>query len=103
MNALEVLGDQSQLSGEKALEELLRNAAFISKIELNLTYRLWIGAEDGQLYQVTGESRTYLPYLTEEQEDGLSYDLETTSGAVFTISQHGAVDEITLPEEVAQS
>jgi hypothetical protein len=102
MDALGVFAGQSPLTGLEAIEELLRNAEFISKTELSLTYRMWIGAEDGQLYQISGESLSFLPYLTEEQ-DGPPYDLDMTSTLTYSISEHGAVEEIVLPEGALQS
>ena len=100
VDALEMLLQQTPGTPLERMEMMLKAADFLAKSELSLTYTLWIGAEDGQLYRGESVSYTFLPYLTEE-EPGPPYDLETETSAEFTISQHGKIDEIEIPAEVA--
>ena len=98
LDALQVLMMQSTGTLEQ-MRELLESTDFILKSEYTLTYTLWIGAEDGLLYQGESEGYTYLPYLTEEQ-DGPPYDITIEYSSAFTISDHGTVETITLPAEM---
>lgn len=100
LNALEVFASQGPALD---IETLLKSASLIAASEFELTYTLWIGAEDGQLYQVAGTGRSFVPYLTTSYANGPSYDVETTSTIKFTLFQHAAVSDIVLPEEIDAS
>lgn len=100
VDALQVMISQMPMTPEERIRMALEAADFFAKSELRLTYTLWIGAEDGQLYRGESAGYTLLPYLTEE-EPGPPYDLKTETSAEFTISQHGEIVEIEIPAEVA--
>ena len=99
VDARQVMLEQMPGNTLDTVRMLLENMRFLNKSDLSLTYTLWVGAEDSLLYRGESAGRNFLPYLTEDAP-GPSYDLDTSSTAAFTISQHGAVDEITLPEAI---
>lgn len=100
VDALEIMLRQTPGTPLERMRLMLESADFFKKSELSLRYTLWIGAADGQLYRGESVGSTFLPYLTEE-EQGVPYDLTIESSAAFTIAQHGAVDAIRLPDEIA--
>ncbi len=97
VDALTVLVNQTPAAPEDQLRLLRESPKFFAKSELSLTYTLWIGADDSLLYHGESVGRNFLPYLTEEAP-GPPYDMELNSMAAFTISQHGAVAAIELPD-----
>src|SRR5690606_27850688 len=68
LDALTVLLRQSP--GNVELEDVLDQLNLMAASDVSLNYRLWIGAEDGLIYKGDSEGRTYIPYLSEEIEDG---------------------------------
>ena len=100
VDALQVMLEQMPGDTLDTVRMLLDNVSFVNKSDLSLHYTLWIGAEDGLLYRGESAGRNFLPYLTEDVSPGPPYDLDISSTATFTISQHGAVGEITLPEAI---
>jgi len=89
--------NMNQIMGE--LDNLLGIGEFLTQAEFKLIYTLWSGVDDGLLYQGDNIGYTLLPYLTANQQ-GIPYDIENSFDATFTITQHGTVDAIELPEEL---
>ncbi len=102
-NVIELLLVQTPIvegSIEQSREEIIAEAeAILVEGNATISYRLWIGADDGLLYRGTGEQYTFLPYLTAEIEGGPNVDLETEFSADFAISQHGQPVTIEPPDE----
>ena len=88
---------QSPATSENSSQALIEE---LPNSELSLHYTLWIGVEDGFLHRVENVGRFFFPYFTEEKA-WPPYDYETNINGVYIIWDHGMVDEIDLPEEVA--
>jgi len=88
----------SQLPGslEDKLNMMLESAGLFARSEFELGYTLWIGADDGLLYRGVSMGYSKLPYLTEQEENGLPYDLTNDYSSTFTISGHGQTEAIQL-------
>ena len=99
LDALTVLLRQSAGMDSVQLEDILNQVSLMAASDVSLDYRLWIGAEDGLIYKGVSEGRTYIPYLSEEIEDGPDYDMDTRASIEFTISAHDEPVEINAPSE----
>ena len=99
VDALQILVNQMPANGVDSPLEIMKSIRFLQQSELSLVYTVWIGADDGLLYQGESVWRNFLPYLTED-EPGPPYDMEMVGMSTFAISQHGAIDAIELPEGV---
>lgn len=100
-DALQVFIEQNRGIGslEAQLEMILAGGSFLTESEFVLTYTLWIGADDGLWYGGQSTGHTKLAYRSSGQMDIL-YDIVTDMQSEFTITQHGTVEAITLPEEL---
>lgn len=97
MNALAVLIDETEDLPGQQFTNLIDDVRLLTASDLTLTYRLWIGADDGLLYRGESSARTYLPYLSSGNTN-VGFDLDSESTLTFTLSDHGAAVEITPPD-----
>lgn len=75
------------------LESFFQNLELLAASELSASHRLWIGADDGQIYQGVIDYATDILYESSGFEEGPPYDLTTSTLTTFTIAAHGeAVD-----------
>jgi hypothetical protein len=92
----------AQLPGtdEEKQEQIAKNKDLIDATELSISYRLWIGAEDGLLYRGLVTSYTFYPYATLGGEDSgfPPYDIEINSTVSFDITGYNVDQTITTPE-----
>ncbi len=97
MDALLVLLRQSPGASGNQLRQIFEVASLMAESELQLNYRLWIGADDGLIYRGISEGRTMIPYLSAGMENGPDFDLDTSASVEFNISKHGESVEISAP------
>jgi hypothetical protein len=83
------------------LQELLQSLDLIATSDLTATTRLWIGADDTQIYRAQFSYTSNIPYYSSGHTDMAPYDISTVSNAELSISRHGEPVEIVpvvLPE-----
>lgn len=99
MDAFQIFIAQNSGTGTfmEQLEAILESGEFLEQSEFTLTYTLWIGADDGLWYGGESTGYTKLAYLSAGQA-GPPYDIVTDITSEVTITEHGAVETITLPE-----
>jgi hypothetical protein len=104
LDALQLLLDQSSFtsSGVDLLAEIVETTNMLETGELEASLRLWVGADDAQIYRAEGESKTYIPYLTSGNEGIFPYNMRTFLSFSFTLSEHGQPVEISAPSPLNQ-
>lgn len=83
------------------LQELLQSLDLIATSDLTTTTRLWIGADDAQIYRAQFSYTSNIPYFSSGHTDMAPYDISSITNAELSISAHGEPVEITpvvLPE-----
>lgn len=101
MNARAVFLNSTPSSGpiSDQIFMLVESAPILNASEFDLMYYALVGAEDGRLYGLEGESRTMLPYLTVGEGSNVPpYDLTMETWFAIFISEHGGSVEIDTPE-----
>jgi len=84
---------------EGVLDLLVQGSDFFDESEFTVIYTVWIGAEDGLLYQGKSEGYTLLPYLTADVVPGPPYDIGIAFTTEYTIDSHGEAEPI---EDIAE-
>lgn len=97
MKAVEMVMAQMEVTAVDQLALYFENAALLLQSEFSITYRLWIGADDGRLYRGASEARTYLPFVDFGGANDPDYDIENTGSVTFEIANYGAPVEIEAP------
>ena len=100
LNALQLMLQQSPVIGAERAIEILKQADLLAASDLRAAAKLWIGAEDGQVYRLEGQSESILPYLSSGHEADFPYNLHTTSSVSFSISLPETPVEISAPTKV---
>lgn len=76
------------------LQELLQSLDLIATSDLTTTTRLWIGADDAQIYRAQFSYTSNIPYFSSGHTELAPYDISTVSNAELSISAHGEPVEI---------
>ena len=98
MKAVEIaLAQQAEGGFGDRLASYLENAALLQQSEFSLTYRLYVGADDGRLYRVESASRTTLPFLEFGGANDPDYDLDMSTTLTFDIRAYGEPVQIEAP------
>lgn len=94
LNALGLALERTLAENRPDLQSLFEELNVLAAGDLTATYRLWIGTEDGQIYQAIIHDESNFPYLSSGQEDTAPFDITATTSIELIISQHGDVVEI---------
>jgi hypothetical protein len=101
LNALGLMLERTPADQRADLQSFFETLNVLEGGDLSTTYRLWIGAEDGQIYRGTIRDESNFPYLSSGQEDAAPYDIIMTTNIDLTISQHGEaadIEPVVLPD-----
>jgi len=102
MKAVEIaLAQQAEAGFGDRLASYLENAALLLQSEFSLTYRLYVGAEDGRLYRAESASRSYIPYLEFGGPNNPDYDIDMSTTLTFDIRAYGEPVQIEAPANSA--
>lgn len=102
MKAVEMaLAEQGEAGLAEALESFLENAELVLKSDIHLTYRFYVGVEDGRLYRVENESRSYLPFLEVANSSGPDYNVDTVTSLTFDIDAYEVPVTVAAPADLA--
>lgn len=102
LDAVKLLLQQRATAGEDPQQLLEESKDLLAASEITITYRLWIGADDGLIYRGKGEQRTFIPYGTAGRDSDPNLDLEGSGTTEFIISRHGELVEIIPPDPALQ-
>lgn len=84
-------------SGTQQLREIFGSLEVLAAGTFHASARVWIGADDGQIYRVQASTKAVIPYLSSGHEDQMPYDLRQTEQVTLTLSEHGQLVEISAP------
>lgn len=89
--------DQMLGTLEERLEAWAREREVYAAGEVAHRYRVWIGADNGQVYRGEADGLTVLPYLSADIESGPRWDYRSEIRITFEISNIGIDVEIEAP------
>jgi hypothetical protein len=98
LDALQLLVEQTAFSTDGQEQTLDQNTHLLDASDITLTFRLWIGTEDGLIYRGKGDLRTYIPYATAGNENTPAFDQDSNGTLEFMVSRHGEPVVITPPD-----
>jgi hypothetical protein len=97
LDARRIMMETRTNSAASQIGNLFEDLAVLAEGTFSISARLWIGANDGQLYRVQAGAKTILPYVSSGHEDLVPYDLRQTEETTLIISEHGQPVEISAP------
>lgn len=98
LDAVKLAMEQNAIAAEDQEQELADKKDLFDASEISVTYRLWIGTDDGLVYRGRGDQRIFIPFSTAGGENDPNFDIDGSGTTEFSITQHGEAVEITPPD-----
>jgi hypothetical protein len=98
LDAVRLLLEATPGTDEEHEQALAEHENLLKASDISLTYRLWIGTDDGLLYRGKGQQRTYIPSQTVGKDSDPKFTTDDHAAIEFVISQQGEPVDIQPPD-----